>query len=315
MPPHAVWQLRDLIVCGPDPFGLEGIANAEAVGASTLALRPGAVPRAPARAEDCACASGYGYVIRPVRSDDPAENVVLRPVLVAGAPRAVATSAPLRPGQPYRIVAIEADGAKLQASGLSVCFAAGTLIATRRGPRPVETLRPGDRLQTSDNGYRAVDWVGRWRVNGQGASAPVRIAAGVLGNDRPLFVSGHHRVLLRPTTGPLAGEEVLVAAKTLVGLPGIARTPCARIEWVHVLLPAHEVIFAENARAESLLGGHRTRALLEPEQARLLGRALHADPLRALPVRPIVPPGKVARLILQHRAGRNPAQSAGLMLG
>jgi microcystin-dependent protein len=42
------------------------------------------------------------------------------------------------------------------------CFAAGTCIATARGQVPVETLRVGDRVLTSDGTMRPVVWLG-WR--------------------------------------------------------------------------------------------------------------------------------------------------------
>lgn len=335
------WQLSDLIVTGPDPFGSDATANDAAVNVTTLSIAPGAMLRtvtlsdndanfedadgdqelvAPMVFDGVAYGSGaageieteYSYVIRPEGSQDPADNIVIYVLEFEAHVHGIAATARLTPGVTYRIVGIESQDPVVPYAGMAVCFAAGTLIATRRGPKPVETVMPGDKLQTCDNGYGAVDWVGRWRVNGKGASAPIRFAAGVLGNDRDLFLSGQHRVLLRPTTGPLAGEEVLVAAKSLVGLPGIRRAPCERVEWVHLLLPAHEVIFAENARAETLLIGPQALSVMEPEQAHDLRQALARAPLLALPARPIVPPGKVDRLILRHRNGRTAFESAGL---
>ncbi|WP_223639180.1 Hint domain-containing protein [Rhodobacter sp. TJ_12] len=343
MPTFGAWQLSDITVTGPDPFGSDATANAASVGATTLTIDPAATLRfvtlsdddpifedadgdqelvAPMVFDGVSYGSGaageveteYSYVVRPVGSSDPADNITIYVLEFEGHVHGIASSERLLAGQSYEIVAIQSDDPAVAYSAMAVCFAAGTLIATRRGPKPVETLQPGDKLQTSDNGYRPVDWIGRWRVNGRGPSAPVRIATGVLGNDRPLFLSGQHRVLLRPTTGPLAGEEVLVAAKSLVGLPGIVRLPCPRIEWVHIMLPAHEVIFAENTRAESLLLGPQALLMMEPTQAQDLRRALGQEPLLGLPARPIVPPNKVGRMILQHRAGRNPAQAAGLRL-
>lgn len=326
------WQLSDLLVTGPDPFGSDATANDAAVNVTTLSLAPGATLRmvtlddndanfengdgdqelvAPMVFDGVAYGSGaageveteYSYVIRPEGSTDPADNIVIYVLEFEAHVHGIAATARLTPGVTYRIVGIESQDPVVPYAGMAVCFAAGTLIATKRGPKPVETVVPGDRLQTSDNGYGAVDWVGRWRVNGWGASAPIRFAAGVLGNDRALYLSGQHRVLLRPICGPLAGEEVLVAAKALVGLPGIARAPRERVDWVHLLLPAHEVIFAENARTETLLIGPQALSVMEPEQARDLRRALAGAPQLALPARPIVPPGKVERLILRHRCG------------
>lgn len=328
MPVFGAWQLSDLSISGTDPFGSDATASSAAIG-TTFTISPAATLRmvsladndgffedadgdqeltAPMTFDGVSYGAGaageveteYAYVIRPLGSTDPADNITIYVLEFEAHVHGIASSARLFAGQSYEIVAIASQDPVVAYGSMAVCFAAGTLIATKRGPRPVESLRPGDRLQTCDNGYRELRWLGRWRLGAMGASAPVRFAPGVLGNDRPLFLSGQHRVLLRPTAGPLAGEEVLVAAKALVGLAGISRAPRPRVEWVHLLLPAHEVIFAENARSESLLAGPQALAVMEPTQAAALRHSLRADPFAHLPARPIVPPGKVGRLILAH---------------
>ncbi|PYF10201.1 Hint domain-containing protein [Rhodobacter viridis] len=320
MPTLCFWPLTDVTSAGPDPFGSVPGAEEAAVGRAHFALRPGAAMRfidlpddGGAEADAPAIEPDVSYLIRPLASEDVADTAVVHLIDTPATGRGLASSERLKPGRAYRITGLEAEGMLTPFASQSICFAAGTLIATRRGPKPVEELTPEDPLQTSDNGYRPVQWVGRWRVGGLGAAAPVRFAPGVLGNDRALFVSGQHRVLIRPTTGPLAGEEVLVAAKALVGLPGIARAPCERVEWVHVMMPTHEVIFAESARAESMLAGHKTMMVMEPTQAKALRQSLSHDPFTGLPARPIVPTPKVEKLILQHRRGHTPLESAGLM--
>lgn len=298
MPTFGAWQLSDLHLSGPDPFGSSALANPDAVGATRITIRPDASQSLVTLAEEGAAETEYSYLIRPVGSADPADNRTIHVLEYDAAVQGIAASDRLLAGQSYQIVGVASDDPVLAYTGMAVCIAAGTLIATRRGPKPVEDLAAGDRLQTCDNGYAPVRWVGRWRVNGMGASAPVRFAPGVLGNDRALELSGQHRVLIRPERGPLAGEEVLVAAKTLVGLPGISRMPRPRMDWVHVLLPTHEVIFAENMRTETLLAEAQAVALVEPSQGQVLRDILAADPFAGLPARPIVPPEKVARLIL-----------------
>ena len=179
-------------------------------------------------------------------------------------------------------------------------LARGTLIATRRGPVAVEALRPGDRVLTLDDGLCAVTWVGHWRSPGLAARAPVRIAAGVLGNDRPLVLAPGHRVLVRPGAGPLAEQEVLLAAAALAGLPGITRLPEARSDWFAPVLAQHAVIFAENARIESLLPLPRALAALHPADRATLDAQASESPALVLPARPIVPEARAPRLILRH---------------
>ncbi|ADE86125.1 Hint domain-containing protein [Rhodobacter capsulatus] len=320
MPTLCFWPLTEVTSSGPDPFGSVPGSEEAALGRAHFVLRPGAamrfidLPEADGADPDgAAIEPDVSYRIRPLASEDLADTQVVHLIDTPATGRGLAASERLKPGRAYRITGLETEGMLTPFASQAICFAAGTLIATRRGPKPVEDLGPEDRLQTSDNGYRPVQWVGRWRVGGLGATAPVRFAPGVLGNDRALFLSGQHRVLIRPATGPLAGEEVLVAAKALVGLPGIARAPRARVDWVHVMMPTHEVIFAENARAETMLAGPKTMSVLEPTQALALRQSLSSDPFTGLPARPIVPTPKVAKLILQHRRGHSPLESAGLV--
>ncbi|MDW4549408.1 Hint domain-containing protein [Defluviimonas sp. D31] len=79
--------------------------------------------------------------------------------------------------------------------GSETGLAAGTRIATTRGPVAVEGLCPGDRLLTRDHGYRPLR-----ALAGTLLAHPVEIATGRLGfgcPDRPLRLGPEHGVLLR----------------------------------------------------------------------------------------------------------------------
>ncbi|MGB5837537.1 MAG: Hint domain-containing protein [Albidovulum sp.] len=133
------------------------------------------------------------------------------------------------------------------------CFTLGTLIAVPNGQIAIETLTPGDLVETMDHGPQVLRWIGRKSIAGTREFAPVRIEAGSLGNDRTLLVSPEHRMLMSGWKAELLfGEaEILVAAKHLVGHPGISRTPVAEIEYFHLLFDRHEIVFAEGAPSES----------------------------------------------------------------
>lgn len=151
------------------------------------------------------------------------------------------------------------DGSVVTFSGIEtiICFAAGTLIATAKGPRPAESLAPGDLVCTRDNGLQPVLWKGVSTVPGTGRSKPVCIPPGVLGAARPLAVSPQHKILLRGGfTECLTGEpEVFAAACHMVGWSGIRQVPVPEITYVHLLLDRHEVVFAENVATESFFPG------------------------------------------------------------
>lgn len=135
------------------------------------------------------------------------------------------------------------------------CFVAGTRILTEKGPIPVEALRPGDRIVTRDHGLRPLRWVGGRKVWARGQFCPVRIAAHALSNDRDLLVSRNHKILLTGWRAELhmGEDEVLVAAKHLINDKGIRlETGMTEVEYFHLLLDRHEVIYAEGCATESL---------------------------------------------------------------
>jgi len=137
------------------------------------------------------------------------------------------------------------------------CFAAGTRIETDRGPRPIEEIEVGDLVQTVDNGLQPVRWHGRRSVDGMGTFAPIRFAPGALGNDRALFVSPQHRMLVAGWRAELLfGEsEVLIAAIHLVDGDRIHRAPTRSIDYHHLMFDRHEIILAEGIETESFHPG------------------------------------------------------------
>jgi len=137
------------------------------------------------------------------------------------------------------------------------CFTPGTLIAVPGGAVAVEALAVGDAVVTLDHGPQAVRWIGRQRVDGTGALAPVRFETGALGNSRPLLVSPQHRMLVTGWRAEVhfATDRALVAARHLAGLPGVAVTPMREVEYIHVMFDRHEIVLAEGIPSESFHPG------------------------------------------------------------
>ncbi|MFN0115877.1 MAG: Hint domain-containing protein [Paracoccaceae bacterium] len=135
-----------------------------------------------------------------------------------------------------------------------VCFTPGTWVATPSGDRPVESLLPGDRVLTRDNGAQDVLWSGRRRFSGARLHAmpwlrPIRIREGALGGGRPpgdLVVSPGHRILIggrRAARALWNEDEVLVAARNLTGARGIGvETGMPEVTYVHILTARHEIV-------------------------------------------------------------------------
>lgn len=147
-----------------------------------------------------------------------------------------------------------------------VCFARGTLIATPRGQRRIEDLRPGDKVTTLDNGAQQILWMGSKTVLGVGASAPLVIQPGVLDNERALAVSPQHRIMIRSAQAEIhfGQPEVWVPAKSLIGGAGIRVQNQREVTYYHLLLSGHEVLIAERQPAESLFLGDMARSVLAP---------------------------------------------------
>jgi hypothetical protein len=153
-------------------------------------------------------------------------------------------------------------------------FALGTQIDTPDGPRPVESLQPGDLISTLDNGSQPVRWVGRRWISPQEMTLredlrPLRLEAGVLGNERALLISPRHRVLLNDWRAQVyfGEDQVLVPAQALLNGATVRQVvPLAGVTYLHLLFDRHEVILSEGTLSESLHPGENGLGALDPAQ-------------------------------------------------
>lgn len=132
------------------------------------------------------------------------------------------------------------------------CFLRGTLIATEGGAVAVEDLAIGDLVKTMDGGSKPISWIGKRSylrlftpLNSRNKVMPIRIAAGALAEGVPardLHLSPKHALLVN---GQLVAPELLVNGTT------ITRMDLERVDYFHIKLEAHDVIFAEGAPAET----------------------------------------------------------------
>jgi hypothetical protein len=165
--------------------------------------------------------------------------------------------------------------------GSVICFTPGTRILTPDGVRLIEELREGDYVQTKDNGCQQIQWMGQRRMSGARLFAmpklrPIRIRAGLFGLDEPdedLLVSPEHRMLIK---GRVAMDlfntpEVLVAARDLVDHHRVSVDLTVReITYIHMLLPQHEILFANGVESESFHPANAALSTLDPaDRARL----------------------------------------------
>jgi hypothetical protein len=136
------------------------------------------------------------------------------------------------------------------------CFLKGTTIRTVSGDRKIEDLAVGDLLPTMFGGLRPIQWIGRYPRKKSDPSKPwvkdalpVRIARSALAPNVPradLYVTAAHSLLI---------DGVLVPAEMLINGTTITRYEAREydeMEFFHIKLESHDVIYAEGAPAETL---------------------------------------------------------------
>ncbi|ETX27593.1 Hint domain-containing protein [Roseivivax isoporae] len=202
-----------------------------------------------------------------------------------------------------------------------VCFALGTRIELADGRElRVEEIGIGDLMRTRDHGAQPVRWIGRMDLPPAALAAnpknrPIEIAPGALGPgcpSRPLVVSPQHRMLVRSAIARrmFASDEVLVAARLLLPLPGIrVREDVASVVYYHLAFDRHEVVNADGAPAESLYAGSEALRTLSPDAAaRLRALALTDAPAGPLPglARPVAQGARGKGLVQRHLRNRKP---------
>ena len=117
--------------------------------------------------------------------------------------------------------------------------------------------------------HNPIRWIGRRCINTSELRKdpkllPVRILAHSLGENLPkrdLLVSRQHRMFIASKIAErmFGTSEVLVSAIRLTVLPGVfVDTTVTSVEYVHVLLDSHELLWAEGAKSESLYLGNQT---------------------------------------------------------
>ncbi len=155
------------------------------------------------------------------------------------------------------------------------CFLSGTQIATLSGHSAIEELLIGDLVETVSGDAKPIKWIGRMHFERAEASAwpltlaPIRISRGALGGGLPtrdLFVSEAHSFYI---------NGYLVPAKHLVNglsITYLTTFEAASLDYFHIELETHEVIYAEGAPAETYLAGtNRTAFDNHAEYAALYG--------------------------------------------
>jgi Hint domain-containing protein len=133
------------------------------------------------------------------------------------------------------------------------CYCSGTLILTDRGEVPVEDLAIGDKVVTLSGVAQAIRRIGRRAYDGRFIAGnrqvlPIRIAPGAIADGVPareLSVSPNHAMYI---------DGLLVQAEHLINGVTIAQAEAVEaVEYFHIELDDHDIVFAEGAPAETFV--------------------------------------------------------------
>ncbi|MHB2166866.1 Hint domain-containing protein [Alsobacter sp. R-9] len=151
-------------------------------------------------------------------------------------------------------------GSLVLGENVIACFQRGTLIRTPDGEVPVESLAIGDMVINLDGVARPVKWIGRrsYRrrfVGPNSEASPVVIRAGALGPNVP------HRDLTLSAKHAMFFDGVFVRSEDLINGDSVVRDrDLDLIEYFHVELDSHDVIFANGAPTETY-ANHNSRRM------------------------------------------------------
>ena len=141
------------------------------------------------------------------------------------------------------------------------CVLKGTKISTPAGDRPVQELQIGDEVHTL-GGRKAIKWIGYSKFTKEDDRAwpdsvmPIRVARFAIDDHSPhsdLYLSPLHCIFF---------NEALIPAKYLINGNSIAHgapSDMSAIEYYHIDLATHEVLYAEGALVESFFNGKSER--------------------------------------------------------
>ena len=139
------------------------------------------------------------------------------------------------------------------------CLLRGTKISTPSGDRPVQELQIGDEVQTLA-GRKTIKWIGYNKFTKEEGRAwhdnvmPVRVARFAIGDHAPhrdLYLSPLHCIFFNESLIPVM--YLINEASIAQGMP----SDMSAIEYYHIELDTHEVIYAEGALVESYDGWNR----------------------------------------------------------
>ena len=149
-------------------------------------------------------------------------------------------------------LALSRSSASAKHHGIA-CLLKGTKISTPSGDRPVQELQIGDEVQTLA-GRKTIKWIGYNKFTKEEGRAwqdsvmPIRVARFAIDDHTPhrdLYLSPLHCIFFNESLFPVM--YLINEASIAQGMP----SDVSAIEYYHIDLGTHDVIYAEGALVES----------------------------------------------------------------
>ncbi|MGB3148844.1 MAG: Hint domain-containing protein [Paracoccaceae bacterium] len=177
-------------------------------------------------------------------------------------------------------------------------FTSGTLITTLQGEKPVESLRPGDRIVTRENGLQTLRTIFRRDYDYAELAAapqlwPLQVMAGSLGPSQPekdLLVGSNLRLLVDAESAVESpeGPDALCSAKLLEDGHNVRKCAVLSVSYVHLGFDRHEIVLANGIWAESFCATDQSLGPLGTDQRRDLAEVMGSSaPNASMPAKAV----------------------------
>mgnify|MGYP000168009691 CR=1 FL=1 len=184
--------------------------------------------------------------------------------------------------------------------GPSPSIAAGTMVETEHGLRPIDRLQLGDTVLTTNSGLQPIRWILRQDLPAVGSYRPIRLRAPYFGLQSDITVSRNQRIMVSGAEAEyhFGQDAVLIEAQELLGHPS-ATLHAARFTttYYQVLLDNHDCIQLNGTWSESLFVGNLARSPQVLATSRLAELPRSAMPVHNDPIRPTLQPFETQTLL------------------
>ena len=147
--------------------------------------------------------------------------------------------------------------------GPSPTIAAGAMVLTASGPRPIERIGLNDEILTLDGKAQPVRWLLKQEIPARGHASVLRLRAPYFGLKADLTLTRSQKLVVSSAAAEydIGQRSTLISVRDLLHHPGVMRPPTApTITCYQILLDSHACINVNGAWLDSLFIGRLAQA-------------------------------------------------------